>query len=798
MRKYTIATLKVYAALFVIWVCRVCNAEPLAVEVLPSDERQNISSLTKVLHENGVSLSPLQALNMLEGVYPTGREQLTLTIDDNNHWLLFHIKNTEPHHETRILNLDYSFITKANLYEITGSKPTLQSSVHITTSAFERPIPYRSPSFTLQLPPQQKTIFLVQIQVAGKANHALEIRPRLYSAGAFIEHQLVKFCALFGFIGFLLSLVIYNSILYLRVGIKSYIYYCLYLSCYIFIVFFYEGLVFYFPTPPPVHWVIGGMAILPALAGLSLIAFGRSILRLAEFYPRLDKIYYYTVASVIVLLPISFWLHDLLAFVLEVSVVAVTLSLGFVAWLRYRQGDKSAKYFGLSFVIISVGYGIETFLYSVPSMAFVNAATMVNIIAWVEQYFFYTCAAIEMVLLSLALASYIEELRDKSELAQIEVVKQSAKFKAIELANKEKSRFLAAASHDLRQPLHAMNLFLDAIKHSEGKDERLKFYGQLENSVSSLTQLFDALLDISKLDAGVVEVHRSPIVVNDLFKKLATEFSLVAKQKNIRLSYRYTSLVVESDPIWLERILRNLISNSLRYTEVGRVLLTCRKRAGKVIIQVWDTGSGIEAAQLGCIFDEFTQLDHSADKQGNGLGLGLAIVKRLCRLLDHNISVNSTLNRGSVFSLEVPKSELTVAKVSRSSIEQIPVTALSKRILVIDDDVEILDAMAAMLTKWGCEVLVASSCSEALEIIEKGGREPDAIVSDYLLEKNETGLDVLAQLQHYFGHPIPAIIVTAETDKTSITKIRQHGFKILHKPLRPAKLRILLNSLLHN
>lgn len=343
-----------------------------------------------------------------------------------------------------------------------------------------------------------------------------------------------------------------------------------------------------------------------------------------------------------------------------------------------------------------------------------------------------------------------------------------------------------------------MNLFLDAIKHSEGKDERIKFYGQLENSVSSLTQLFDALLDISKLDAGVVEVHRSPIVVNDLFKKLATEFSLVAKQKNIRLSYRSTSLVVESDPIWLERILRNLISNGLRYTEVGRVLLTCRQRAGKVIIQVWDTGSGIEAAQLGCIFDEFTQLDHSADKQGNGLGLGLAIVKRLCRLLDHNIGVNSTLNRGSVFSLEVPKSELTVAKVSRSSIEQTPVTALSKRILVIDDDVEILDAMAAMLTKWGCEVLVASSCSEALEIIEKGGREPDAIVSDYLLEKNETGLDVLAQLQHYFGHPIPAIIVTAETDKTSITKIRQHGFKILHKPLRPAKLRILLNSLLHN
>jgi signal transduction histidine kinase/CheY-like chemotaxis protein len=365
-----------------------------------------------------------------------------------------------------------------------------------------------------------------------------------------------------------------------------------------------------------------------------------------------------------------------------------------------------------------------------------------------------------------------------------------------EQANSAKSKFLAIASHDLRQPLHALGLFIGALRFSLNQSEKAELQDKLETTHGSLTELFDGLLDISKIDAATIETEIQAVAVKSMLQKVKQEFDVSAAKKGIQLRLAGKERYVMSDPLWLERIVRNLLSNALRYTQKGGVLLTLRSRKGKVIIQIWDTGIGIPQAQLSHIFEEFTQLKNPQLAGRLGLGLGLSIVQKLSVLLGHQITVQSAVGQGSVFTIEAPLAQ-SVSLASAPSQLFLDATSLKgKVILVADDDVQILNAMRLMLEKWGCEVMCAESLSQVKSILTHTEKRPDMLITDYQFTDAHTGLDIIQYFRQNVSKAIPALMVTGDTSKEKVKLFKDAKVKVLHKPVQQAKIRLMLNHIL--
>jgi signal transduction histidine kinase/CheY-like chemotaxis protein len=362
-------------------------------------------------------------------------------------------------------------------------------------------------------------------------------------------------------------------------------------------------------------------------------------------------------------------------------------------------------------------------------------------------------------------------------------------------ANQSKSRFLAAASHDLRQPMHALGLFIAQLRARIHEPETLALVGKVESAVTALQELLDALLDISRLDAGVVSPTPVDFRLQPLFTRLETAFAPQAERKEVRLRAAPTRLAVMSDPVLLERILLNLLANAVRYTGHGAILLGCRRRGDRVRIEVWDTGVGIAPEHRDAIFQEFYQIGNLERDRTKGLGLGLAIAARLARLLGSRIDVRSYPGKGSVFAIELP------VGVARAEVEAASTLALTEvlsgaRVLVVDDDTLVRDAMASVLAQWGCRVAMAANGDEAVALLGGEGGTPDAVLCDYRLPNGETGVDVIARLRAAAGREIPAALITGDTAPERLREARQAGHALLHKPVHPAKMRALLEQLL--
>ncbi|GAC19212.1 ATP-binding response regulator [Paraglaciecola arctica] len=365
-----------------------------------------------------------------------------------------------------------------------------------------------------------------------------------------------------------------------------------------------------------------------------------------------------------------------------------------------------------------------------------------------------------------------------------------------EHANSAKSKFLAIASHDLRQPLHALGLFIGSLKFSHSDQEKVELQDKLETTHGSLTELFDGLLDISKIDAATIETEIQAVAVTPLLQKILQEFEVTAAKKGIQLRLHGKEQYVMSDPLWLERIVRNLLSNALRYTHQGGVLLALRRSKNMVIIQVWDTGIGIPNAQQSHIFEEFTQLKCSQPTGRLGLGLGLSIVQKLSVLLGHQITVRSTLGKGSVFTIEAQIAQTLPQPSASSQLFQDPNSLKGKLILVADDDKQILNAMRLMLQKWGCETLCAKSLTEVKAIIECAEKLPDMLITDYQFNDLHTGLDIIQYIKEYISQSIPALMVTGDTSQEKVKLFKDSGIRVLHKPVQQAKIRLMLNHML--
>jgi signal transduction histidine kinase/ActR/RegA family two-component response regulator len=385
-------------------------------------------------------------------------------------------------------------------------------------------------------------------------------------------------------------------------------------------------------------------------------------------------------------------------------------------------------------------------------------------------------------------------IREKSaslefQLAQTQQAKEDA-----EAANRAKSRFLAAASHDLRQPLHALGLFAGALpghtRDAIGDD----LVQRVRTSVASLASLLSALLDISKLDAGAIVAAPKSLRLDEIFERLANDFLPEALEKRLRFAVVPTRLVVRSDPALLERILRNLVANALRYTSRGGVVVGARRRGGSVAIEVWDSGPGIPAAESRRIFEEFYQVGKQERDRTRGLGLGLAIVRRLAELLGHRVELASRPGKGSVFRVVVSAGDAQAVVDAPASAPAAFDALAGHAIVVIEDEAAVRDSTRILLASWGCTVVAAADADEALARLD--GATPSALIVDYRLRGGQDGLGAIARMHAALGRGVPAVLVSGESSTAELARIKESGFLLLHKPLSPAKLRSTLAFLL--
>ena len=351
-----------------------------------------------------------------------------------------------------------------------------------------------------------------------------------------------------------------------------------------------------------------------------------------------------------------------------------------------------------------------------------------------------------------------------------------------------KSRFLAAASHDLRQPVQALMCFASLLDGQLQGRSALATLRLLETSLDNVKGLLDALLDVSRLDAGMVTASPGIFPIGELLDRLAGEMRPLAQAKGLRLRVRPSAVTVHSDALLLGRMVRNLLDNAIRYTERGDILLGCRRRGGRLAVEVHDTGIGIADAARGHIFEEFFQVGNPERDQRKGLGLGLAVVHRLGRLLDHPVDFRSIAGRGSSFMVSVPYGD---DRRSCPAPCPVPDQGTDGTILVIEDEALVASAFARLLETWGLRPVTAASLAEAMTLLRT---PPQVIVADYRLQGGHTGIEAVNELRTRFARPIPSIVVTGDTAAITLPDVVASGAQVLQKPVRPAELRRALNA----
>ena len=362
------------------------------------------------------------------------------------------------------------------------------------------------------------------------------------------------------------------------------------------------------------------------------------------------------------------------------------------------------------------------------------------------------------------------------------------------LANQAKSRFLAAASHDLRQPMHALGLFVAQLRGKPLLAEQRRLVDRIDDSVSAIGALLDSLLDISRLDAGAVAPEVADFPVQSLLSRMEDGFMQAAQEKGLRFRVVPSRAWVSSDPVLLERIVTNLVSNAVRYTRRGGVIVGCRRHGAQLRILVCDTGRGIPAGEQQRIFAEFYQLANPEHDRSQGLGLGLAIVDRLARLLSHHVEVRSKESTGSTFIVTVPRGTPCEATQPARAVD----TGIPRGTLValIDDDALVRDGMSGLLSDWGCDVVAAASAAEAVHGLAAHNRPPDLVVSDYRLRDGSTGIQAIGQMRATYSANLPAFLISGDTSSGVLREAETEGLHLLTKPVTPLKLRALLSQLL--
>tara|TARA_R110002096_G_scaffold434321_2_gene655542 strand:+ start:22600 stop:24018 length:1419 start_codon:yes stop_codon:yes gene_type:complete len=387
------------------------------------------------------------------------------------------------------------------------------------------------------------------------------------------------------------------------------------------------------------------------------------------------------------------------------------------------------------------------------------------------------------------------------ELAEREKIEQKLQIakKQAEEANKSKTKFLATASHDLRQPLNAARLFTGSLADSDIGAENAHYVARIGNSLDALDDLLSILLNISQLDSGGIIPNFCHFKLQDLLDRIVPDYIQIGQEKGLRVRMVPTSCIVYNDPRLLETILRNFLSNAIRYTNKGGVLVGCRTKGSNIIIQIIDTGIGIKENQVEGIFEEFIQVHEDHSVGGRGIGLGLSIVQRISKLLEVGVKVNSTYGKGSLFGIILPKGDqkqITQPYAERSSDIILPDSLAHRVITVIDNDKDVLDGMKALLGKWGSEIIPGISADICLAQLIEQDKTPDIIIADYHLNGEDTGIgaikEVRAEFPELFRSPIPAIIITSDRDPELKAMLETKNLPLIYKPVAAAGLHALI------
>jgi signal transduction histidine kinase/CheY-like chemotaxis protein len=488
---------------------------------------------------------------------------------------------------------------------------------------------------------------------------------------------------------------------------------------------------------------------------------------------------------------------------------------GLSGWLFYTRG-LGIQQTGLILVIYTFCIAVVPVLANQPRMflAYVALAFVPLIvrIGTGGDAYGYQLAGMLLIIVTLttvlarnyrqALQRVIElKLRADDLLVQLRVEKVSAEEarRQAEVANRAKTQFFAAASHDLRQPLHAMGLFAEALRQRTHDPEVAQLVNSINGSVDALEELFSELLDITRIDSGGIEVNPQAFEIGDILRKLRLHFEPTAFEKGLALRLRGGQRVVHADPLLVERIVRNLVSNAIRYTDDGTVLVAARSRGDVVWLQVWDSGHGIRAEDQARIFEEFYQVPRSdavAPHQRKGLGLGLAIVKRLADLMGAPLTLRSEPGRGSVFTLELPsgtRPRPAAAKVPGKA--PLALTLAGRMVLIVEDEPAVRGGLEVLLQGWGAQVLSFDSVAATAAWVQAADAQqarPDLLIVDYRLEGGRDGTEAIRMLRGRFGAALPAIVVTGSTMTGHDKEAQDHDFHLLIKPVVPNKLRAMI------
>jgi len=363
-----------------------------------------------------------------------------------------------------------------------------------------------------------------------------------------------------------------------------------------------------------------------------------------------------------------------------------------------------------------------------------------------------------------------------------------------ESATATKSRFLAAASHDLRQPLQSLGLYLSVLTRQLDAPQQLDVTNKMRSSLDTMGELLDALLDISKLDSGAVKPEKRDVWIQELLTRIVTDNAQQAAEKGLQLEYTRDDYAVHTDPGLLERVIENFVTNAIRYTESGQISIECRPHEDVLRITVSDTGIGIAEDDIDKVFEEYYQLDNHARNRRKGLGLGLSIVKHIAKLLEHPLEVSSKPGEGSTFTVEVPIGTVEVARVESCAAAPASVRGIGIPIvLLIDDDPSIIDATTMLLESTGVRVCSASNGDEALAQVA-AGVHPDILVCDYRLP-GYSGIEVIRRIRHAALDDLPAILMTGDTSTAEIEAANLANCTILHKPADTDRLISLIEDL---
>jgi signal transduction histidine kinase/CheY-like chemotaxis protein len=365
-------------------------------------------------------------------------------------------------------------------------------------------------------------------------------------------------------------------------------------------------------------------------------------------------------------------------------------------------------------------------------------------------------------------------------------------------AVRNKARFLRAANHDLRQPLASLKIQIYNCMASEDEKQRGDILHAMDVSVAIMEDILGALLNIGQLDAGKIVPKITTFQLTTLFERLEVQFAHQAREKGLSFRLVPTTVAVVSDRVLLERIISNFVSNAIRYTETGGLVVGCRRDGKDARLEVWDTGSGIDAKYTQAIFDEFFRIADDRVKHKHSLGLGLNIVKRLADMLRHDIAVRSVPGRGSVFSIKVPVGNIWHSDIGEPEInERIGGEFTGLIALVLEDDDNLRDALTTLLQRWGIEVHSLNTFNDVAATFKALEIEPDFIITDYRLRGGVEGTDVVKQVRDCLGTDCPAVVVTADTNPALIRQIRNNGFPVLIKPVSPPSLRVMMHNVLY-